>query len=186
MSNREKKLLTFLLVALAVVVALFGYKWITAKKAALRAEIERHELTLDVAAAAEEARGQIAEEEQWLENHLPEPKEAELAPSALQTFVTTEANRAGLTVKSVRILENNHDGVYFVRARFLISVTGREASLWRWLVSLHNPNEFRAVTTLLLSPNREDDTLIDAEVQVEEWFEPKVEGETATARNSES
>lgn len=175
MSKREKTLLAILLTAFMVMLVLFGYKWISTKKSVLQAEIQQLENDLDVADEAKEARSRVAAEEQWLNEHLPEPKEAKLAPSKLESFITAEANRAGLTVKIPRILENDTDGIYFERARFRITVTGRETSLWSWLVKLHSPTEFRAVTQLRLSPNREDDTLIDAEVQVEEWFVPKAE-----------
>ena len=185
MSKREKTLLSILLTAFVVMLVLFGYKWLSTKKAAIKTEIETLEATLDVATAAEDARSRVAAEETWLAKHTPEPKEAELAPSRLESFTTAEAKRAGLTVKVPRILENDTSGVHYERARFQITVTGRENLLWTWLVKLHSPTEFRAVTQLQLSPNREDDTLIDAQVQVEEWFVPK-SAENPPAPNPEA
>lgn len=178
MSSREKKLLIFFLTAIFAVVNLFGFQWLQTKRTAVKGEIVAQESILADAELARASRDVFMQEIDWLDDHTPEPKEGELVPSQLENFVTTEATRAGLTVLRPKIHDNDEGGVHFNRARFEIGVSGNEAALYRWLVRLHSPRDFRAITSLRLSPNREDDTLIDANVQVEQWFVPILAGIT--------
>lgn len=173
MSSREKKLLTFFLVAIFAVVNLFGFQWLQTKRQSVQAEILAHEETLNSAELAMRMKEAVIPEIEWLENNMPEPKEGELVPSQLESFVTAEATRTGLTVLRPKILDNDESGGAFHRARFEVTVSGQEAALYRWLVRLHSPREFRGITAVRLNPNREDDTLIDAKVQIDQWFVPK-------------
>lgn len=173
MNTRERNLLIVLGTAVVVVGGFAGYSSLTQYHQQVKKDIATHEATLQVARFAQDQADAVEEEIEWLEKNLPEPKEAELVPSQLENLVTSRASGFGLTVTKPTILENATDGVHYERARFKINVTGREQSLYQWLVAIHSPRDFRAVTALRLSPNREKDTEIDAEVQVEEWFIPK-------------
>ncbi len=177
MNARERNLLIVLGLTLFGVLNFVGYNALTTWKARVAKEAEQHRQTLEIARFAREQADAVQGEIDWLEKNKPEPKEAELVPSELQTFVTGRANSTGLTVAKQDILDNMTEGTYFERARFRINVTGREDALYRWLVELQSPKDFRAVTALRLSPNREDDTKIDAVVQVEQWFQPKASEE---------
>lgn len=177
MSPREKKLLIFFLTAIFAVVNLFGFQWLQSKQKLVKDEILAKEAILAAADSAQTAKEVFIQEIDWLEDNTPEPKEGELVPSQLENFVTTEATSAGLTVVRPKIHDNDETGVYYDRARFEISVSGNEASLYRWLVRLHSPKDFRAITALRLSPNREDDALIDANAQIEQWFVPQIAAE---------
>ncbi|MFC7336314.1 hypothetical protein ACFQY0_03925 [Haloferula chungangensis] len=174
MSSREKKLLIFFLTAIFAVVNMFGFQWLQKKRLSVQQEIVAQESILNAADTAESSKEIFIQEIDWLEDNTPDPKEGELVPSQLENLVTTEATRAGLTVVRPKILDNDESGLYYNRARFEIAVSGNEAALYRWLVRLHSPRDFRAITALRLSPNREDDTLIDANVQVEQWFVPAI------------
>lgn len=177
MSSREKKLLIFFVTAIFAAANLFGFQWLQKKRLDVQKQIKEQEVVLKAADAAQSSKEVFIQEIDWLEDNTPEPKEGELVPSQLENFVTTEATRAGLTVVRPKILDNDESGVYYNRARFEIAVSGNEAALYRWLVRLHSPRDFRAITALRLNPNREDDTLIDANVQVEQWFVPVLASE---------
>jgi hypothetical protein len=56
-----------------------------------------------------------------------------------------------------------------------IQVTGMESGLYRWLDRLHSPNELRAITYMQVKPLKSDDTQIDCQIVVEQWFVPEVE-----------
>ena len=174
MNPRERNLLIALGTVVLVVGGLLGYKSLIQYHQRVKKDIATHRATLEVARFAQEQADAVGAEIDWLEKNLPEPREAELVPSELENLVTSRATTSGLTVTRPKILENATDGIHYERARFQINVTGREQNLYQWLVAVHSPRDFRAVTMLRLSPNREDDTLIDAEVQVEEWFVPKL------------
>ena len=182
MSSREKRLLFLLLGALFVVVNLFGIRWLGQQRESLRRSTAESRVTLETAAFADQQREAVQDEIEWLAQYEPEPKVGELVPGQLEVLVNTGAKRWNLTVNRPKILPTVA-GDFYDRARFQLSVTGQESALWRWLAELHNPNQFRAVTELRLSPNREDDTLIDATVLVEEWFVPAVTG-PETAENT--
>ena len=172
MNDREKRLLLALGAALFVVVTLFGFKSITTKKDAVEAEIRGLETRLETLIMLDRTQESMAEDVEWLSKNQPEPKEGELAPSQLEALVTRLATTAGLSVDKPKILPNIEGFGFYDRARFQISVSGMEEGLYRWLVQMHSPKDFRAVTAMRLYPNREDDTKIDAVVTVEEWFTP--------------
>ena len=172
MSPREKKLLIFFVTAIFAVVNMFGFQWLQKKRLTVQKEVVAQEAILTAADSAQSMKDVFIQEIDWLEDNTPEPKEGELVPSELENFATTEATRAGLTVVRPKILDNDESGVHYNRARFEIAVSGNEAALYRWLVRLHSPRDFRAITALRLNPNREDDALIDANVVVEQWFVP--------------
>ena len=172
MSDREKKLLMGLGAALFAVVTLFGYKFLTTKQDELRVQIKGLESKIWEADTALKSRDSLQSEIDWLAQAQKEPKEGTLVGSQLETFVTSRATQAGLTVNRPKILPNDESGVHYHRAKFQVSVSGQEAALYRWLTQLHSPRDFRAITALRLSPNREDDTQIDAVATIEEWFVP--------------
>jgi hypothetical protein len=43
---------------------------------------------------------------------------------------------------------------------------------YRWFDRVNVPSEFRAVTLIRLSPDREDDTKIECTAVIEQWFVP--------------
>jgi len=70
------------------------------------------------------------------------------------------------------VLPTDKTGPHYHRVKYEIPVSGTEQALYAWLDRMQTPGEFRAVTFLRLSPNREDDTKIDATVIVEQWYVP--------------
>jgi hypothetical protein len=177
MNQRERNLLILLGTALFVVANLAGYKWLVGYRDSVGKQTKEYEATIEVARFAREQADAVSGEVDWLAGNMPEEKEGELMQTQLQSFVSGRASAAGLGVSKEDIQENATDGVYFERARFRINVSGTEQALYGWLTEIHSPKDFRAVTSLRLSPNREDDTKIDAVVQVEQWFPPKASEE---------
>jgi len=172
MNTREKRLLIALGTALFAVVTLYGFKWVTAKQDAITAEIRGLETRLDGLIMLDRTRESMMDDVDWLAKNQPAPKEGELAPSQLENLVTQAATQAGLSVNRPKILPNIEDEGFYDRARFQVSVSGMEDGLYSWLVQMHSPKDFRAVTAIRYSPNREDDTKIDVVATIEEWFTP--------------
>lgn len=171
MSSREKRLLILFLTAMFIMANVFGFKWLQAKRNEVTGSISAARATLATAETVAVQQESAREEFQWFQENLPEPMEADLVPSRLQTEVSGLATRAGLTVNRPTI-EPTIPGNHFDRAQFQLNVSGNEQSLYRWLVQVHSPKDLRAVTALRLSTNREQDHLIDAAVTVEQWFVP--------------
>lgn len=173
MSPREKKLAVLLGAAgfLIVNLGLYFKLYEPLKNATLR-DLGRHQLTLKNADFFIEQREQYADEIEWLEKNVPQTAASQLVEGGLQRFAQTEASRNGLTIERQRILPSEPGQAYH-RARVELQVNGKEDALYRWLHRLQTPSEFRAVTCLDLSPKRDDDTLIDCKVVVEQWFLPQ-------------
>ena len=185
MNQREQRLLIALGTALFAVVTLYGFKAITAKNDAVKAEIRGLETQLEGLIMLDRTRESMMDDVDWLSRNQPDPKEGELAPSQLENLVTRAATQAGLSVNRPKILPNIEGEGFYDRARFQISVSGEEIGLYRWLVQMHSPKDFRAVTSLRFSPNREDDTKIDVVATIEEWFTPAIAEEIEPASQAE-
>lgn len=185
MNTREKRLLILFGVVIFAMLNLYGYKIYGQKMTALETEIGAEGNSIlgkpptgligEIALAEKNLAERESKEREmaWLAKVEPEPQDGGAVQSQLESFVTNQARAAGLTVDRPKILPNDESGLYYHQAIFEIKATGQESGLYRWLVQLQDPNSLRAVTSLRLSPNREDDTLIDAVVKVEQWYVPK-------------
>lgn len=185
MNTREKRLLILFGVVIFAMLNFYGYNVYAQKMGTLEGEIGSEGnpilgkpptgLIGEIAVAEQnlEERDQKEQEMAWLAEVQPEPEDGGAVQSKLEGFVTQQAVAASLTTDRPKILPNDETGVYYHKAIFEIKVTGKEDSLYRWLVKIQDPSAFRAITSLRLSPNREDDTLIDAVVRVQQWYVPK-------------
>lgn len=173
MSPREKKLLTLFVVAALVVVNAVGLSFYRKKSDALEASRLKAEGVLEKYQLFEASRQQRLDEMEWLQRNLPDPAENQNVQTALQAACVSEARGGGLEIRDEDVLPSEmRDGAHFHRARFRLKVTGTEESLYRWLDKINQPNQLRAATHLILSPNKENDTLIDCTATVEQWFVP--------------
>lgn len=184
MKTREKRLLILFGVVIFAMLNFYGYSVYSQRMGALEGQIGK-DGNPNLGKAPSGLKGEISVAEQnlaerekkeremaWLADVAPEPRDGGEVQSGLQEFVTNQARVAGMTTDRPKILPNDESGAHYHRAIFEIKATGNEAGLYRWLVQLQEPNSLRAVTSLRLSPNREDDTLIDAVVRVQQWYVP--------------
>lgn len=173
MSPREKKLLTLFAVAAFVVANAIGLSLYRTKSDALTADELKAEGVLDRYGMFEQSRQQRLDEMEWLERNLPESAESQNVQTALYAASTSAARSSGLEIRTEDLLPSEAPkGGHFHRAKVRLKVTGQEESLYRWLDKVNQPNQLRAATRLILSPNKEDDTLIDGTVTLEQWFVP--------------
>ncbi|MEY3394136.1 MAG: hypothetical protein RL346_372 [Verrucomicrobiota bacterium] len=126
---------------------------------------------LQLAITLQENSVQISSEMDWLAEHEPQPADYQTIQEELQKFVVGEAGKVGLTVKKQNFNTTDTSGTHFHRVQIIFNVSGREESLYRWLHAINEPTALRAASQILLSPNT-DDTLIDCEAVVSQWFIP--------------
>lgn len=177
MSDREKKLVLLFGLAAFVLLNVFGINWFKTYKKQLSARLMKAESEVQVAETYASSYGSVEEEMIWIGDHFPEAKAGQTVQAQLQQLASTEATKNQLTVKRPKILPNvETPGAQFHRARVEFNVTGSEASLYRWLDKLQSPNELRAITSMRLSPDPKDDTLIECTVTAEQWYVPPTEG----------
>lgn len=176
MSDREKKLLMLFGAVGVILLALWGYKTYENQKVQVgidrrNAENELHEGQLYLA-----SRESLMDEIEWLAEHEPAPEAAEQVPTKLQQLASAEAASAGMNVKKMDILPDRSAESTEVRrykvAQVKFTVTGEEKSLYAWFDRMHSPNDFRVISEITLSPNREDDSQIDCIVTFDQWFVP--------------
>lgn len=173
MSPREKKLLILFAVAAFVVVNAVGLSFYRQKSEALTADMLKAQGVLDRFELFEASRQQRLDEMDWLKRNLPEPAESQNVQTALYAASTSAARSSGLEIRTEDLLPSEAPpGGYFHRAKVRLKVTGTEESLYRWLDKINQPNQLRTATRLVLSPNQEDDTLIDCTATLEQWFVP--------------
>lgn len=172
MSPREKNLLILFAAAGFFILNLLGFKFFTAQRQAVDAKRKDAEIKLANAENFRSMSAELANDMTWLADHEPEPAAYQDVQSALQQFGQREAVSAGLTVKTQRPLDTDTSGAQYHRVKVQFNLTGPEQSLYRWFDKLNVPSEFRAVTLIRLSPDREDDTKIECTAVIEQWFIP--------------
>ena len=176
MSEREKKLLLLFVAAGVILLSLWGYKSYQNKRVQIDIDHKAAETALMEGNMFLASRDSIMDEIEWLAEHEPEPQASELVPTKLQSLASSEATRASMTVKKMDILDTppaeetaaNRYGV----AQVKFTVTGEEKNLYAWFDRMHSPDDFRVISEIVMSPNKEEDSLIDCIVTFDQWFVP--------------
>jgi len=174
MSSREKNLVLFFVIGGFLLLNFWGYSQLTAYRTKVHGERVVAERTLNDGLMFQSKREEIDDQITWLLDHEPEPASGPDVQARLQQFADREAQTLNLTVRpnTTKLLTTDSSGVHFNRAKVEFSVTGTEQALYAWIAKLQSPTEFRAVTSLRLMPNHDDDTKIDATLIIEQWFVP--------------
>lgn len=175
MNEREKKLAIIMLVALLVAAGIFGVQMLDGasgdgekKISSLRADIAKRQTILEQAP-------EWLEFNDWLESNKPKPSTVMDQRDSLLNDARNTAVKNKLEVSSLKppqYLEPNTESPEYHRARIAMNFTCTDENLYKWLCEMNDPAKFRAVTMLKLTPNRQDNTKMDAEVQLEEWVVP--------------
>lgn len=178
MSDREKKLLYFALAVVFILGNLLAYKkFYEPRMSKAESDLRQAKSQLEINKGAMETMDVYLQEMDWLKRYEPKPSNVQTTRTRLQQLVDQQAKQNQLEIKTQAQLPAMEDSnLTYHRARFQVRVTGMEEGLYRWLDRLHSPNEFRAITSMRLAPLKEDDTQIDCQVTVEQWFVPEQEG----------
>ncbi len=172
MSPREKKLLIFFTTAGFLVLNFLAIGFYKTKRLQVESELAQASQKLETARMYRASREQVADQMEWLATHEPQPAANQDVQTKLQQLCETEARTAGLTIKLQKPLDTDAtEGRHYHRAKFQITVSGREEALYQWLDRLNMPEQLRAATVIRLSPDK-DDTLIDCAATIEQWFVP--------------
>lgn len=175
MTARERNLLLLLVAMAFLAVNFLGYRlWYQPKMAAMQTAMENAERKAESNESMGSVREALSADMDWLNRFEPKPSTVGKMKTRIQQLAENEAVRAGLTIKRKDFGGDVVDpSLYYHRARYDIEVNGTEASVYRWLDRLHNPNEFRVVTFVRLNPQRDDATRADCQVYLDQWFVPE-------------
>lgn len=186
MNEREKKLLVLLGAAAFVIVNIFGYTVYQKKMKQMQAVLhnggkEIREKT-DALVKADE---NLENRDWWMENQPAEGTHGR-AGAELATYAERSATRYGLQIKRRPSpqRENLAEPGIYRSAKVKVSVNGRDAEIYRWLTDLQDPGKFRSITRLVITPQRDDATRMDCELEVTQWFAPQPEGGEVTANGA--
>lgn len=172
MSDREKKLLTLFLVAGFLIINFFLYTLYAQKKTQYANDLEAAKGKLQQAIAFSESSNQLAAQIQWLTENEPESATYQDTQNALQQFAESQARNLGLTIKSQELLPTDDSGLHYHRAQVKFNLSGREEALYQWFYAINDPAAFRTTYHIRMTPNGQDDTLIDCAATLSQWFPP--------------
>jgi hypothetical protein len=171
MSSREKNLLSLLLIAGFLILNFFLYSQFNKKKTLYEINLKTANTKLQLAINNQNNAEQFIEQMEWLTEHEPTATDSQVVQGQLQDYIDKQARNVGLTVKgNQRYLPTVASGSYYHSAQIEITVSGKEPELYRWLHIINEPTAFRAATHIILTPNTQDDTLIDCKAVISQWF----------------
>ncbi|HEX5789860.1 MAG TPA: hypothetical protein VFY13_01850 [Luteolibacter sp.] len=173
MSPREKKLLILFAAAGFIMINLIGLAQFRSKRASIEQERQQAHRRLQTAKLFQQGRQQAQQDMEWLEANQPQPAENQDVQVALEALCSAEARKQGLELKDRDVLPSDTTaGRQYHRAKIRFQVSGSEEALYRWCLSISSPKQLRAVTQLILSPSKQDETRIDCTATFEQWFVP--------------
>jgi hypothetical protein len=174
MSSRERNLLIFFGIGAFVILNLLGFNYYSAQRDLVRREAEDARLLLE---KVEHIRNQSANEERemaWLEQHEPEPRAYQEVRADLQQLVEREVLASGLKITANQkfLPLEAPEGAHFHSVKVQFNISGTDQALYSWVYRMNVSTELRAVTSLRLSANKENDSLLDCTAIVEQMFVP--------------
>jgi hypothetical protein len=173
MSPREKKLLIFFASAGFLIANFLAFGYFKTRRLEVDQQLVQARQQLETAEIFRASREQVTDQMDWLASKEPQPSANQDVQTKLQELCEKEANSASLTIKNQKPLPSDTtEGRHFHRAKIQITVSGKEDALYRWFDRLNMPDQLRAATVIRLSPNQQDDTLIDCTATIEQWFVP--------------
>lgn len=180
MSPREKKLLIFFAVAGFLVINFLLIGFLNKQKIKAESTLAQAKSKLEVAERISEMRDQVADEMDWLAEHLPDPAAEQDVQTKLNQLGMREATNSGLTIKSQKPLPALiKEGEYFQRALFQFTLSGPEEALYKWFNAINMPDQLRVASLIRLTPNSQDDTKIDCVATIAQAFVPATGEEEA-------
>ncbi len=175
MNSREKKLLMVLFGAAFLIVNLFlftSYRAVKDKKEAALAngKKEIHQMLKDLDEAADKQ-----DEMDWLRNHEPVEGIHSQVRSELVSDVQKSAGRYHVILKKAPqpLAEDTEQGGAYRSALVKVLANATDRELYLWIADLQDPNKGRSIVRLKISPQRDDKTRVDCELELAQWFTPK-------------
>lgn len=170
MNQRERTLM----LAIIVMVALLGnfylakrymdsYKQKVQKLADIESSQDRYQSSATVAAG-------IKDEIDWLEKSEPEPSTYQQTQSDLESFLSNTSKNIGFSTYAQKLIPLEGAGGEYERVKIEISAKATEAQIYQWLVNIHQPDKFRALTYLRLIPSNGDDGMVVCTITAEQWL----------------
>lgn len=177
MNTREKTLILILFGVAFVIINAFVFTSYQATMQKKRIQLQKGARELEQMEKDLAMWASRAEEVEWLSNH--QPAEGVHGTVGAQLVKDTEeaALRHGVTLPQrpgPQKAEPDETGVY-QSARVKVLANAMDGQLYNWLTDLQDPAKSRSITFLRISPQRDDATRVDCELEITQWFLPEME-----------
>lgn len=170
MNKREKSLLTMILVMVVLFAHIWGVKWYLSTYRQKEQVVNDLGIRAASYRSATDTSAMIEDEVAWLTKFQPEPSTLEDTESALLKFLESSSGELGISAKDQKLIPIEDSGELYRRVRIQISANGTEEQIYRWIVAIHQPEAFRAVTQILLKPVPKDETMVSCTLTAEQWL----------------
>jgi hypothetical protein len=189
MNEREKKLIFILVGAAFIIANLFVYTSYDTALQQKKTELAKGESELQFKLAELEEASTHIDEVNWLNENMPSEGTHATIRAELVTSTEQSAAKHRITLKKrpSPLREDPDEEGDFRSAIVKVLANSRDQELYRWLVELQDPTKARSITRLRITPQRDDATRIDCEMEITQWFTPLSEedqnAEETTATN---
>lgn len=114
----------------------------------------------------------IAKEVDWVDKHEPKPSTYDDEKTKLLDFLESSGVKHGCTTTKPDFPDEVDSEGKYQRAKVQIQATATEDQIYKWLVDIHQPTKFRAVTQIVMRPTAkvDDDGLIICTLTAEQWL----------------
>ncbi|MGJ8671572.1 hypothetical protein [Rubritalea sp.] len=170
MNKREKSLLTMILVVVVLFAHILGVKWYMSTYRQKEQTVNDLGIRAASYRSSTETASSIADEVEWLSENEPEPSTLENTESDLLKFLESSSSKLGISAKDQKLIPLEDSGEVYRRVKIEVTANGSEEQIYEWLVAIHQPTEFRAVTQILLKPVSNDDSLVSCTLTAEQWL----------------
>ncbi|MCB1231830.1 MAG: hypothetical protein KDN19_16295 [Verrucomicrobiae bacterium] len=168
MKASERLLLSLFAVLLLGGGALVMWDIYRDRRDALTEEHERLELEMVEIDALLEDRDFWLERAEWLDRNLPVfTSERDMSDVIYQDAQAVDA--VGVTTSGIQLLEAS-EGAGYVQARVSLTAKGTVEDVFGWLHELQQPDAFRSVKNIRVTPDPEDEELINCEFELVRWY----------------
>ena len=158
MSKREQRLLKVLILLVLVIVLASGAKYYTSDMKDLQRLHDEKAIEASRFQQSKSLARVFSEDKAWLDEHEPDPIEYSSAMTQFQNFISETAHANGLNYSSSPIDRiQGGDGYYRQIQATVNNVKGTQKQMIHWLCELHRPTEYRAVTSLKIVPDEQDE-----------------------------
>lgn len=183
MSSREKKLIYILFGAAFLIVNLFLYTSYNSARTQKKAVLAKG--ASDIKQMEEDIKNadKLQEDMDWLRDSQPEEGIHNQMRSELLATVQKSAQKYGVVRKKgpLPLPEIADEFGAYRSARVEVLANARDRELYLWLTDLQDPKKSRSITSLRITPQRNDSERVDCKLEVTQWFIPKSEDDPITA-----
>lgn len=174
MSDREKNLLGALVFLAVIIITLLGVSKYQENVTELREQRDQLTAKKMIYESSPGLKEALSEECQWILENEPDQVEYAKGMGVLESLLETTSETYGLEVKAPKVTPIEDEGGIYRRVEAEITLKGTQDQVTRWLVEMHAPKDFRAVSSMRMIKSSADE-LVECQVVVEQKIVEKTQ-----------